>query len=349
MTSMSAVETTKPVRGRWKRWIRRLLLAGTVIFCGAAMTGATWEFVCERRDARRFPQEGRLVDVGGFRLNIHCTGTGGPAVILDSGMGIPAMGWDLVQPDVQKFTQVCSYDRAGYGWSDPGPLPRTSRQIAHELHTLLQNAGIPAPYILVGHSFGGFNVRVYCGLYPNEVAGMVLVDSPQEDANALVSAKTAAAEERKMKLLARVYPVLLRLGVARWYLTRDADPTPDRLYAGLYCLILKPRHIPAMLDEYMYFDRESAEQVRKSGNLGDRPLIVLTAGDVGPPDPDMSKKDWDAAIAEHAERQRKLARLSTRGQQIVVEKSGHDIQLERPRVVTKAIRSVFDSVIETRR
>jgi len=347
--STSAVETTKPVRGRWKRWIRRLLLAGTVLLCVAVLTGATWEFVCERRDARRFPQEGRSVEVGSFRLNIHCTGTGGPAVILDSGMGVPGMGWDLVQPDVQKFTRVCSYDRAGYGWSDPGPLPRTSRRIAKELHTLLQNAGIPPPYILVGHSFGGFNVRVYCGLYPNEVAGTVLVDSSNEDQSALVPASTAAADKRKIRLLLRVYPVLLRLGVARWYLTRDADPTPDRLYAELYYLILKPRHIPATLDEDLSFDGESAEQVRESGNLGDRPLIVLTAGDVGPPDPDMSKKDWAAAIAAHAERQRKLARLSTRGQQIVVEKSGHDIQLEQPQAVTNAIRSVFDSVIAARR
>ncbi len=346
--SMSAVGTTKPGRGRWRRWVRRFLLAGTVIFCVAAITGATWEFVSERRDARRFSREGRSVDVGGFRLNINCTGAGGPAVILDSGMGVPAVGWDLVQPDVQKFTQVCSYDRAGYGWSDPGPLPRTSRQIARELHTLLHNAGVPPPYILVGHSFGGFNVRVYCGLYPNEVAGMVLVDSSQEDPEALTPASMAAADERKIRLLEWVYPLLLRLGVARWYLTRDAAPIPERLNAELYYLILKPRHIPAMLDEDLSFDGESAEQVRKSGNLGDRPLIVLTAGVVGPPDPDMSKKDWDAALAALADRRRKLARLSTRGQQIVVEKSGHDIQLEQPQAVTNAIRSVFDSIVEAR-
>src|SRR5690242_18814232 len=108
-----------------------------MIFCIAAITGATFEFVSDRRDVLRFPLVGRSVGVCGIRLNIHCTGKGGPVVVLDSGLGLPAMEWDLVQPNVEKFTQVCSYDRAGYGWSDPGLLPRTSEQIANELHTLL--------------------------------------------------------------------------------------------------------------------------------------------------------------------------------------------------------------------
>lgn len=134
---------------RWKRRVTKVLIAACAIVCAAAITGITYEVISEHIDARRFPQEGRSVDIGGFRLNIHCTGTGAPAVILESGLGIPAIGWDLVQRRVQKFTQVCSYDRAGYGWSDPGPLPRTSRQIAKELHALLHNAGVPPPYILV--------------------------------------------------------------------------------------------------------------------------------------------------------------------------------------------------------
>jgi pimeloyl-ACP methyl ester carboxylesterase len=291
---MSEVETKQPVRRRWKRWIRRFLLAGIVILCIAAITGSTYQFVSDRKDARRFPQEGRSLDVGGFRLNIHCTGKGGPAVVLDSGLGIPAMGWDLVQPDVEKFTQVCSYDRAGYGWSDPGPLHRTSEQIAKELHTLLQNAGVLPPYILVGHSFGGFNVRVYNSLYASEVAGMVLVDSSQEDEDARSPASLTASEKKEdaeTLLLARLYPVLFHLGVARWFLARDPTPLPEHLDAGLRYLILKPKHVRAMVDEDLSSD-ESSEQVRKSGNLGDKPLIVLTAG---LSDPDMPTCNGDLA------------------------------------------------------
>lgn len=333
---MSKVETKQLLRGRWKRWIRRLLLAGIGILCIAAITGATYEFVSDRRDVRRFPQEGRSVDVGGFRLNIHCIGKGGPAVVLDSGLGIPAMGWDLVQPDVEKFTQVCSYDRAGYGWSDPGRLPRTSLQIAEELHKLLHNAAVPPPYIMVGHSFGGFNVRVFNGLYPNEVAGMVLVDSSQEDEDAPSPASVTASERREdaeTLLLARLYPVLFHLGVARWFLARDPTPLPEHLDAGLRYLILKPKHVRAMVDEDLS-SNESSEQVRKSGNLGDKPLIVLTAGLSGP---------------RHADLQRKLVQLSTRGQQIVVEKSAHLIPFEQPQAVANAIRSVFGSITAAHR
>jgi|HubBroStandDraft_1064217.scaffolds.fasta_scaffold14753_4 pimeloyl-ACP methyl ester carboxylesterase len=334
---MTAVETKQPVRGRWTRWTSRVLLAGIMILGIAAITGATYEFVSGRRDARRFPQEGRSVNVGGFRLNIHCTGEGSPAVILDSGLGIPAMGWDLVQPDVEKFTRVCSYDRAGYGWSDPGPLPRTSQQIAKELHTLLQNAGVPPPYIMVGHSFGGFNVRVYNGLYANEVAGMVLVDSSQEDENPPLPASMTADERKEQAetlLLARLYPALFHLGVARWYLARDPTPLPEHLDSGLRYLILRPKHFRAMVDEGLSFDGDSREQVRESGNLGDKPLIVLTAGVSRP---------------GHADLQRRLCRLSTHGQQIIVEKSAHLIPFEQPTTVTNAIRSVFDSIIAAHR
>jgi pimeloyl-ACP methyl ester carboxylesterase len=334
---MSAVETKQRVRGPWRRWIRRLLLAGIMTLCIAAITGATYEFVSDRKDARRFPQEGRSVDVGGFRLNIHCTGEGGPAVILDSGLGIPAMGWDLVQPDVEKFTQVCSYDRAGYGWSDPGPLPRTSLQIAKELHTLLQNAGVPPPYIMVGHSFGGFNVRVYNGLYASEVAGMVLVDSSQEDEHAPLPASMTADESKEKTetlLLARLYPAFFHFGVARWFLARDPTPLPEHLDSGLRYLILKPKHVRAMVNESLNLDGESSEQVRKSGTLGDKALIVLTAGVSQP---------------GHADLQRKLGRLSTHGQQIIVEKSAHLIPFEQPQAVTNAIRSVFDSIIAAHR
>jgi pimeloyl-ACP methyl ester carboxylesterase len=102
-------------------------------------------------------------------------------VLLDSGMGVPAMGWMKVQPEVAKFTHVCSYDRAGYGWSDPGPEPRTSAQIATELKAVLDAAGERGPFVLVGHSFGGFNVRVFAGLQPKQVLGMVLVDASHED------------------------------------------------------------------------------------------------------------------------------------------------------------------------
>src|SRR3989454_1075347 len=129
----------------------------------------------DTRDFRRYPPPGRLVNVGGHRLHIYCTGGGTPTVVMDSGFPGTSLSWTFVQPEVAKFTRACSYDRAGLGWSDAGPMPRTSRQIVDELHTLLRNARVEGPYVLVGHSFGTFTVRLYASTYPDEVAGMVLV------------------------------------------------------------------------------------------------------------------------------------------------------------------------------
>ena len=139
-------------------------------------------------DAHRFPEPGRLVDTGGHLLKINCTGSGSPTVVLESGWGDVLVEWLAVQTQISTFTRVCSYDRAGYGESDPGPQPRTSLQIARELHALLQSSGEHPPFILVGHSFGGYNVRVFHGRYPNEVVGLVLVDATQEDQYQLLPA-----------------------------------------------------------------------------------------------------------------------------------------------------------------
>lgn len=124
-----------------------------------------------------------LVDVGGFRLHLNCSGTqtGAPTVVLDAGLNRAGYDWILVQREVSKFARVCSYDRAGHGLSEIGPKPRTSRTIAQELHTLLHAAQIPGPYLLVGHSIGGINIRTYTALYPQDVMGLVLVDASHED------------------------------------------------------------------------------------------------------------------------------------------------------------------------
>src|SRR5215472_3872868 len=124
-----------------------------------------------------YGEPGQLVDIGGFRLNLYCMGSGSPTVVFDSGWGDWAPAWSKVQPRIAKWTRACSYDRAGTGFSDPGPMPRTSVRIADELHTALHNAGINGPYILVGHAFGGDCVRTFAVRYMDDVAGMVLVEA----------------------------------------------------------------------------------------------------------------------------------------------------------------------------
>src|SRR5690242_9443944 len=151
-----------------------LVLLISAVSSGQARSGGTSADIV-------YGRPGRLVDVGGFRLNLYCSGSGSPTVVFDSGYEDWAPAWSKVQPQIAKWTRACSYDRAGAGFSDPGPMPRTSVRIAGELHTALHRAGIAGPYILVGSAFGGDNVRTFADLYMGEVAGLVLVDADADD------------------------------------------------------------------------------------------------------------------------------------------------------------------------
>ncbi len=144
---------------------------------GLALVGYIYEPMAEAADAKAYPPPGQMVDVGGYRLHIHCTGTGSPTVVIDAGLGDWSTSWGgYVQPEVAKTTRVCTYDRAGMGWSEAGPLPRDAAQFVKELHTLLQNANILGPYIMVGHSLGGLPVRVFVHEYSSELSGVVLIE-----------------------------------------------------------------------------------------------------------------------------------------------------------------------------
>ena len=162
-------------------WLKRGLLIVIVLIFGAALMAVVYQNTAARRDLREHPMPGALVDVGGYRMHIACMGNGSPTVVLDAGRGDSFNSWRKVQPQIATFTRVCSYDRAGLGYSETSPFPRTSRVFAEELKRLLINDRIPPPYVLVGHSLGGANIRVYANQNPSSIAGMVLVDSVHPD------------------------------------------------------------------------------------------------------------------------------------------------------------------------
>jgi len=205
------------------------VLVGTLTVLVAA--GAIYQAIGTWRDHRRFPPLGRLVRVNKRRIHIHVTGEGTPTVVFESGMGASCLSWTLVQPHVAKFARAVSYDRAGHGWSDPAPEPRTAQQIAHELRTLLDATGVPGPYVLVGHSFGGYVNRAFAHLYRNEVVGMVLVDSvhPAEWEN-------PTPEQLRMIEVGLRYAWiaawLARLGFVRFFLARLARGSPGLGWAA---------------------------------------------------------------------------------------------------------------------
>jgi pimeloyl-ACP methyl ester carboxylesterase len=345
------------------------LLAGIVALAILlALSGAVYQFTGTWLDKRRFPQEGRSVQVGDHvRLNINCSGhsaAGNPTVVLDSGMGIPALGWTNVQSGIAQFARVCSYDRAGYGWSDTGPEPRTSLQIAKELKALLIADGQQGPFVLVGHSFGGFNVRVYTHLYPTDVLGVVLVDGAHEDEdtqiNALLPPAVVEKENRRDLWNARldfiVRPARVRLGVERlqvatglgnpsYGVLSDSSRTFSRTFRQeLLYLRQQQKFQEGVTSESNAFEESKAE-VRAAGNLGDRPLIVLTAGRPYPPDSLLTKEEmeqqdnlWINVL------QAQETHLSSRGKQVIVSDSSHMIPFERPETVVNAVQEVYAQV-----
>lgn len=352
--SIPAMETP-PKKSRLRRFLKRVLIGVVLLLVCVALAGAAYQAIANWRDARRFPQEGRSIALGadfpGVSLNLNCVGQGTPTVILDSGLGVPAAGWDLVMPDVAKFVRVCSYDRAGYGWSSGGPLPRTSGEIVKEWHALLAASGEKGPYVLVGHSFGGYNARIYANQYPADVAGLVLVDTSHEDQEQMMPASLRKLMQDQVKELdsqRRLMPILTFFGIARLTADDDGDSKLSKDFRDkMKYLQLQTKFFDAVFSELKAFS-QSAEEVRHTGNLGDRPLVVLTAGK------EAEAKDLPKGVSLEEMRefrktwvndlQVRQARLSTRGKQTVVPDSTHMIPMERPDTVVNAIHEVCDAV-----
>jgi len=314
---------------------------------GLVCIGATYRVIGNWQDARRFHQKGRTIQAGPVKLNLDCTGQGSPTVVLESGSTIPALGWAKVQPEIARFARVCSYDRAGYGWSEPGPEPRTITQIAKELKALLDAADEAGPYVLVGHSLGGFTVRVFTSLYPNEVAAVVLVESghpdQEERMQAALSPTERSQQERDQKLQSFLVPWIIRLGIAR-LVWRDAGPESfsRELREEINHLTWQSKALHAA-DAEMQALEESSAEVRAAQNLGERPLIVLTGAksQLGNSPPGKTEEEqqriWEEVL------QAELARLSTRGKQIIVPESGHMMPYERPEAVISAVNEVWSN------
>jgi len=306
---------------------RFALLMGGFVSC-ALLIAAAYQWISHNRDLRENPPPGQLVDVGGYRMHIHCTGQGSPTVILDSGLSDSSLSWFRVQPNIAQFTRVCSYDRAGLGWSDESPYPRESKVFAEELHTLLHNAGIPAPFILVGHSMGGFDVLIYAHLYPDQVKGMVLVDSAYPDlANRLPELKTSLSEWRK-SLEREEY--VMPFGIPR-VLGRCGTGTAE-LVPQLQTVECDMSWIKETVAECQSMWNESAAQAGSVRSLEDLPLVVISE------DP---AKNVNKFMPEFERGQDALAHLSTSGSRVVAIGSGHQIQKERPDLVIESVHKLW--------
>jgi pimeloyl-ACP methyl ester carboxylesterase len=311
--------------------------------------GALYQFISTKLDEKRYPPPGKLVDIGGYKLHIYCMGSGAPTVILEAGMGSNSIDWGLVQPEIAKFTRICSYDRAGSGWSDASPLERTSQNIADELHTLLKNANIPGPYILVGHSFGGLDIRLYASKYPNEVVGMVLVESAHEDQ---MEKMPPRPESNFQKLLVNpnIAPFLASIGVFRILNHMPQSRTAVQMYpADIQDKFLAEastvKNIRSQTQEYANI-KISLNQVKKDGGfLGDIPLIVITGGEKGTPqETGQSQEFLNQQAAIWNQLQKDLVTKSTNGKQIFAEHSAHGVPRLQPEIITQAVQELVTEI-----
>ena len=310
----------------------RNVLVGVIVAVVSLLflAGSLYQSLSERRDLHAHPIPGQLVDVGPYEMHIYCIGSGSPAVILDSGMGDTYVSWQKVQPQIARFTQVCSYDRAGIGFSYYTRHPSTSKDFAQELHILLHNAGVPPPYVLVGHSMGGFDVRLFATLYRSEAAGMVLVDSshPQQQKRLPPAINDLDATWLREQ---EFFEFTMPFGIPRLMGFCGKDAAVRAVDCNFHSVRENVAELKAV--------SESAAQTAATGSLGDMPLVVLSH------DPDTPQLDLPEDLVKPAndawqQMQEELTRLSTRGRQIIAKNSGHYIQLDRPDLVVEAVRSV---------
>jgi pimeloyl-ACP methyl ester carboxylesterase len=325
-----------------RKWIKRIVLSALALVVLVLVAGLVYEQWSRWIAARRFPPPGQLVEVEGRNSHLYCTGEGTPTVVLESGLDtFGAMTWATVQPAIARTARVCSYDRAGIGWSEPRAGSRDAVRIVEELHDLLAAASESPPYVMVGHSLGGPLAMVFADRFEGEVVGLVFVDSSHPEQFERFPPETSDDRALPPTLLLKA---IVATGVIR--LTSPGAPEfmPEEIRSAVQGL--QPRSLAGALDELDAMEVTFA-QAAETGPFSDLPLVVLTAGRAFEPSPsnwspETVRKVRDTWLVLQAE----LAALSTNADQRIVEDSGHYIQFESPGAVITAIRDVVTAVRE---
>ena len=284
-----------------------------------AVIGASYERRNRVRESALYQPPGKLIDIGGYRLHLYCTGASSPTVILDFGLDGSYLDWYRVQPQLAGSVRVCSYDRSGYGWSDTSPRQRIPSEMVDELHTALDRAGEKPPFIFVGHSFGGFNALMFAHKYPADVAGVVLVDMPHPQG------KIAFSWQKKLWL--RMMQLTVPFGLPRW--RRWCVNGPAEI-EGLKTALVCRSHVYATNYAQFATFGASAAEVGKLPPMRDIPLSVISR------DPKRAGANFEAE-QRWQEMQLDLLRMSTNSRHIVAEGSGHGIPVERPDAIVSAV------------
>jgi pimeloyl-ACP methyl ester carboxylesterase len=328
--------STKSRTQKTMSFLKRSLMAVTLFILVLGIVGTVYQTAATESDQRKFPPPGNLIDVDGFKMHIHCEGAGSPTVILEAMSGGTSTYWGWIQPEIQKETRVCVYDRAGFGWSESDPKSPTLARTVRNLHTLLVNANIEGPYVLVGHSLGGVYVRQFAADYPDEVSGMMLLDeaNPQQ----FVKYPELFAEGDNFVNLLKAINFANRIGVAHLYFAlggkMDFSELPEPQRSQMEAIWSTPQYFEAQGAELVAGHEIWADALGLKG-LGDLPLMVVSRG---------LNLDY-----EWNKYQDELAMLSTNSSHITVEGANHGALVFNPKyahVVSDAILQ-FVNVVRT--
>jgi pimeloyl-ACP methyl ester carboxylesterase len=325
-----------------RTWFWRILLGAVGLLLALSLLTWVAGAWAKLNLARQFPPPGQRLNVGGYHLHLNCTGQGKATVIMEAGLNDFSLQWARVQPEVARRARVCTYDRAGLGWSDPSPQPRTTQSMARELHTLLTTAGSNGPYVLVGHSFGGIVMRHFAHQYPDEIVGLVLVDSAHEQQLARIPVLRAAyAQLLQQFQTLRTISALGLIALSPGQISNRGLPA-DALAQYRAVLATSGYFNGAYIESQAFFASLEDAPAHPVATLGDLPLIVLSRG-LAEPLPGLTvaesahyEETWQTMQAE-------LAALSSNSRQITAAKSGHDIHLQQPELVIEAIQQFIQT------
>ena len=322
------VQTRRQLHSRSRRW----LLYPVFALMALAAIGGGYETLSEAVDEDP-PMPGQLIDVGGHSLHLRCSGSGSPTVVLEPGAGLMSstLGW--IAPAVAQQTRVCVYDRAGHGWSEPADSPQDGAQTATDLHTLLERGNVPGPFVLAGHSFGGLYVQSFAAQYPDDVAGLVLVDTTGRKSKPPPTTSPDDASSRN--IMGRISALLsstAEVGVGRLLSLGSYDSLPPQSADEAEATGSTASNLQSTIEEYLRASASSG-QAAALDDFGDKPLVVLTAG---------SGSDADT-ISAHDD----LTALSTNGTHRLVDDATHAsliLEQQDAAATTQAILDVVSSV-----
>ncbi len=305
----------------------------------APLAGFIYQSVAENAEKASFPPPGQMVSLGDFSLHLDCRGTSEVTIVMEAGAGGTSLSWSAVQPELTENLRVCTYDRAGMGWSEPGPSPRSGTQIVSELNLLLENAGIDGPLVLVGHSFGGLLVQQYARQFPHQVAGLVLVDAVHPDF--IRNLPDVALEQRENQFASmRFAGILAKIGVVRLFKEVNfPDAMPQDVRGAVAALALRAQTAKTIYEEAIAFDQDVARMQALPYVRAGLPVAVVSRAYVAPENVAEGVTSIPGLWEEY---QQRLARLTSDTTRYVAATPEHYIQFSQPELVIRAIRDVVE-------